>query len=64
MNIYNELLEIEEMKQTNIDLKDKILDIYKNRPKECSKLLKELLNIDEDLENLEKDFKKIENEIY
>jgi predicted nucleic acid-binding Zn-ribbon protein len=64
MNVYKELVEIDEMKEKNSDLKDKILDYYNNNPKECNSLLKELVSIDEELNDLEKTFKKIENEVY
>jgi hypothetical protein len=30
MNVYKELVEIDEMKEKNSDLKDKILDYYNN----------------------------------
>jgi predicted nucleic acid-binding Zn-ribbon protein len=64
VKLYDELLEIEEMKERNNDLKDEILDYYKKNPKECEELLIELSLIDKEIENLEEEFKKLENEIY
>ena len=46
--IYTDLQEIEEMKERlKIDA-DEILDAYKNNPKECSRLLKVLNELEEE----------------
>lgn len=60
MDVYKELAEIEDLKEENNNLKDKILDIYKKNPKQCNVLLKDLLSIDEEINNLEFLFKKID----
>lgn len=58
MNIFKEL---EEVGYTQVKLKnltDNILDAYKKNPKECNRLLKELVEIDKELEKLNKEFTK------
>ena len=64
MNVFKEL---EEVDSTQIKLKymtDDILDLYKKNPKECERLLLELAEIDKELEELETEFKNLQNEIY
>ena len=58
MNIYKEL---EEVGCTQVKLKnmtDNILDAYKKNPKECERLLKELNEINKELEILDEEFSK------
>lgn len=59
--------ELEEVDSIQIKLKymtDDILDLYKKNPKECERLLLELAEIDKELEELETEFKNLQNEIY
>jgi predicted nucleic acid-binding Zn-ribbon protein len=56
MNIFKEL---EEVGYTQVKLKsmtDNILDAYKKNPKACERLLKELSDINKELEELDKEF--------
>lgn len=58
MNVYKEL---EEVGYTQVKLKnmtDNILDAYKKNPKECERLLKELNEINKELEILDEEFSK------
>jgi hypothetical protein len=64
MNIYSELQEINELKEKSGCTTDDILDLYKKYPKECKFLLLELCEIKKELDDLENEFEKIQNEIY
>jgi predicted nucleic acid-binding Zn-ribbon protein len=58
MNVFKEL---QEVGYTQIKLKnmtDNILDAYKKNPKECERLLKELSEINKEMEILNKEFLK------
>jgi hypothetical protein len=58
MNVFKEL---EEVGYTQVKLKnmtDNILDAYKKNPKECERLLKELNEINKELEILDQEFSK------
>jgi hypothetical protein len=58
MNVFKEL---EEVGYTQVKLKnmtDNILDAYKKNPKECERLLKELNEINKELEILDEEFSK------
>jgi predicted nucleic acid-binding Zn-ribbon protein len=63
MNIFNELSEIDDLKENQKKLTDNLLDLYKKNPEECSRLLKELNEIYSELDDLEAEFLKIQNEI-
>lgn len=57
--IYTDLQEIEEIKERlKIDA-DEILDEYKSNPKECSRLLKVLNEIEEEIVDLEKQYSEL-----
>jgi len=56
MSIYSELEEVEEIKNDIKNMTDNILDSYKKNPKECERLLKELSEINNELEELDKEF--------
>lgn len=58
MNVYKELEEVGYNQVKLKNMTDNILDAYKKNPKECERLLKELLKIDEELEILNKEFLK------
>ncbi|MEN9445961.1 MAG: hypothetical protein RL728_473 [Bacteroidota bacterium] len=60
--IYTDLQEIEEMKERLKVDADEILDAYKNNPKECSRLLKVLNELEEELVDLEKQYNKLLND--
>lgn len=64
MNIYEDLNEIEELKDKALLQKDEILDHYFKDPKKAKKLLLELQDIENELDELEGEFKKLQNEIY
>lgn len=64
MNLYPELAEINELMEKTGYMSDDILDLYKEYPKECKSLLLELSEINKELEDLEKEFEKIKNDIY
>jgi hypothetical protein len=63
MNFYNELLELEELKEKSKIQKDDILDLYYKNPIKAKKLMLEVMSIDKELNELEEEFKKIQNEI-
>jgi SAM-dependent MidA family methyltransferase len=64
MNVYSELTEINELMEKSGYMSDDILDLYKQYPKQCKSLLIELCEINKELEDLEKEFEKIQNDIY
>jgi SAM-dependent MidA family methyltransferase len=64
MNVYSELTEINELMEKSGYMSDDILDLYKQYPKQCKYLLIELCEINKELEDLEKEFEKIQNDIY
>ena len=63
MNLYKELSELEELKDKSKSQTDEILDDYFNDPKKAKELLIELNGIEKELEELEEEFKKLQNEI-
>jgi hypothetical protein len=63
MNLYQELGEIEDLKEKSKYQKDDILDHYFTDPKQAKKLMLEVLEIEKELEELEEEFKKLQNEI-
>jgi len=64
MNIYKQLSELEELKDRSKSQSDVILDHYFTDPKKAKKLLIELNSIEEELEELERELKKLQNDIY
>jgi len=58
MSVYKELEEVEYNQTKLKNMTDNILDAYKRNPKECERLLKELSEIDKELETLNKEFLK------
>ena len=63
MNFYNELLELEDLKEKSKIQKDDILDLYYKNPIKAKKLMLEVMSIDKELNELEEELKKIQNEI-
>ena len=59
MSVYSELAEVGDMQNAIKNMADVILDNYRKYPKACEHLLKELNEIDKDLENLEKEYTNI-----
>lgn len=64
MNLYEELGEIEELKEKSKCQKDDILDHFYTDPETAKKLMFEVLEIEKELDELETEFKKLQNEIY
>lgn len=64
MNIFKELAEVGDSQLKLKNLTDNILDMYKKNPNESKKLLIELNSINEELEDLEEEYTKLQNEIY
>lgn len=64
MEIYKELCEIEELREKTKSQKDNLLDIYSLHPEKVKKLLIETIDIEKELDELEEDFIKLQNEIY
>jgi hypothetical protein len=60
MNCYNELLEIEEIRDKINEMTDKVLDYYNNNPQDCKNLLLELNSIKEEINFLETQFKSFD----
>jgi len=63
MNLFKQLSEVEEIKERTKYQSDIILDYYFTDPKKATKLLLELSEIEKDLEELEEELIKIQNEI-
>lgn len=63
MNLYKELSELEELKDKSKSQTDEILDHYFTDPEQAKKLMLEVLEIEKELEELEEEFKKLQNEI-
>jgi len=63
MNIFKILSELEEMRDRSKDQADMILDYYNKDPIKAKNLLLELSEIEKELDELEKQFIIIQNEI-
>lgn len=63
MNIYNDLSEIDKLKDATKNQKDIILDHYFKDPKRAKELMLELLDLEKELDDLEKEFDKLLHEI-
>jgi hypothetical protein len=64
MEIYKELCEIEELREKTKSQKDTLLDIYSKHPEKVKKLLIDVIEVEKELNELEEDFIKLQNEIY
>ena len=64
MEIYDELCEIEELRDKTKSQKDDLLDIFFKHPEKVKKLLMETIEVEKELDELESDFIKLQNEIY
>ena len=58
MNVYKELVEVSDFKDKLKELTDRVLDLYKNSPIECTEILMDINDIDEELTDLRKEFNK------
>lgn len=63
MELYNELLKIENDKEHLSLLTDDVLDLYSKYPEECKRLLIELGKILDEFENIEKEIKDFEKSL-
>ena len=64
MNIFNELAEVEDAHDKLKNMTDNILDEYKKNPEKCNELLTEIDLLNTELNLLQEEFVKIQNEIY
>jgi hypothetical protein len=64
MNILNELGEVEDTQNKLKNMSDSILDVYKKNPEKCGELLTEINLINKELDYLQEEFSKLQNEIY
>lgn len=64
MNIFNELVEVEDAQNKLKNMTDNILDDYKKNPEKCNELLTEINLLNAELDCLQEEFVKIQNEIY
>jgi hypothetical protein len=61
MNYYNFLSEVESIKEKSLVNKDLVLDNYNKNPNHAKLLMMKLLELDKELEDLEKELQKIED---
>jgi hypothetical protein len=59
MNIYKEMQELDDMKERNKSNMDSVLDVYKMYPAECNVLMKEMLDIERELEDVDKEIQEL-----
>jgi len=64
MNIHQEISEVEENRDNLKKMADDVLDLYKKYPKQCNKLLKEIVLLDGDLDTIEKELEVLKDEVY
>jgi hypothetical protein len=63
MNLYSELAEVGDIQNDLKDMTDNILDLYNKNPKKCEKLLIELGELNKELDDLEKEFELLLNQV-
>jgi hypothetical protein len=63
MNLYSELADVGDIQNNLKDMTDNILDLYHKNPKKCEQLLIELGELNKELDDLEKEFESLVNEI-
>jgi hypothetical protein len=56
---YEEAAEVETITDYVYEMKDDLLDMYKNNPIDCSRLLRELESINTELVKLSKDYDRL-----
>ena len=59
LSTYKEALEVNKMSNRLNDLKNDALDLYYTNPKKCSEMLKMILELDKDVEELSEDYNKL-----
>jgi chromosome segregation ATPase len=64
MSVLNELGEVEDAQNKLKNMADNILDAYKKNPEKCGELLTEINSINKELDSLQEEFSKLQNEIY
>jgi len=64
MNILSELGEVEDAQNKLKLMSDSILDAYNKNPEKCGELLIEINAINKELDYLQEEFSKLQNEIY
>ena len=64
MSVLNELGEVEDAQNKLKNMTDNILDAYNKNPEKCGELLTEINLINKELDYLQEEFSKIQNEIY
>jgi peptidoglycan hydrolase CwlO-like protein len=64
MSVLNELGEVEDAQNKLKNMADNILDAYNKNPEKCGELLTEINSINKELDYLQKEFSKLQNEIY
>lgn len=64
MNLFEEISEVSQKKEHLKEITDQILDCYTEYPEQCRELLFELQDIEKDLDILETEFWRLQNEIY
>lgn len=62
MNIFKELVEIEETQDKLKDMKDSVLDLYETNPEKGKKLLIEMNDLENELNELEVKFNNLLND--
>ena len=62
MNIFKELVEIEETQDKLKDMKDSVLDLYETNPEKSKKLLIEMNDLENELNELEVKFNNLIND--
>jgi uncharacterized protein Yka (UPF0111/DUF47 family) len=62
MNIYNELTEIAESKDKVKDMQDNVLDLFHTDKKRATKLLKELSELEQELDKIDNEISNLLNQ--
>jgi peptidoglycan hydrolase CwlO-like protein len=63
MSVLNELGEVEDAQNKLKNMADNILDAYNKNPEKCGELLTEINLINKELDYLQEEFSKLQNEI-
>lgn len=63
MSVLNELGEVEDAQNKLKNMADNILDAYNKNPEKCGELLTEINLINKELDYLQEEFSKLQNEV-
>lgn len=63
MNVYKELAEVADAKDDVKKMQDDVLDIFHNHKEEAIKLLKELNDIEQELDELDEEIAKLVSQL-